>query len=164
MFLVRDSLFLEISVLRGFLLVVPHYLEYTYYSYLLINNVRVSDFKNYQNLSEVVTNYMKVELEQMMGLSCKVMLSLFLVACYFCEDLKGHTLEYFDLQEGELEQMMSLSCKVMLNLFLVARYFCEDLKGHRLEYFDLEEFCSSDPPLSFCCFEDFLLIAGNSHG
>ena len=59
----------------------------------------VSDFKFYQNLSEVAANYMKVEQKQMMGLSCKLMLNLFLVGCYLCEDLQGHRLEYFDQQE-----------------------------------------------------------------
>ena len=75
--------------------------------------MRVSDFENCQNLSEVVTNYMTVELERM------------------------------------------ISCKVMLKMCLMASYLCEDLKGHSLEYFDLQEFYSSDPPLSFCCFEYF---------
>ena len=31
---IRDSLFLEISILRVFLLVVPQHLKYGYYSYL----------------------------------------------------------------------------------------------------------------------------------
>ena len=30
--------------------------------------MRVRDFKNYQNLSEIVTNYMKTELEKIMVL------------------------------------------------------------------------------------------------
>ena len=61
------------------LLVVPQHLEYSYYSYL----VSVSDFKNYQNSSEVVTNSVEVELEQMMGFSCKRLLNLFLMPFYF---------------------------------------------------------------------------------
>ena len=62
-----------------------------------MNSVGVSDFENCQNLSEVVTNYMTVELEQM--ISCKVMLNMSLVVSYLCEDLKVHSLEYFNLQD-----------------------------------------------------------------